>query len=86
VLDDAATRTCVEAERALNRALDGSCQVPIAAFATLQAGQLRLHGLVGDAGDGRIVRADGQGDQGDPEALGRRVAGLLLEAGAGALL
>ncbi|HEX5662355.1 MAG TPA: hydroxymethylbilane synthase [Xanthomonadaceae bacterium] len=86
VLDDSATRTCVEAERALNRALDGSCQVPIAAFAALQAGQLRLHGLVGDAGDGRIVRADGQGDQGDPEALGRRVAGLLLEDGAGALL
>jgi hydroxymethylbilane synthase len=86
VLDDAATRTCVEAERALNRALDGSCQVPIAAFAALHVGQLRLHGLVGDAGDGRIVRADGQGDMGDPEALGRRVAGLLLDGGAGALL
>ena len=86
VLDDAATRTCVEAERALNRALDGSCQVPIAAFAALQAGQLQLHGLVGDAGDGRIVRASGQGAMGDPEALGRHVAGLLLEDGAGALL
>jgi hydroxymethylbilane synthase len=86
VLDDAATRTCVEAERALNRALDGSCQVPIAAFAALHVGQLRLQGLVGDAGDGRIVRADGQGDMGDPEALGRRVAVLLLDGGAGALL
>lgn len=86
VLDDAATRTCVEAERALNRALDGSCQVPIAAFAALHAGQLQLHGLVGDAGDGRIVRASGQGDRDDPEALGRHVAGLLLDGGAGALL
>ena len=86
VLDDAATRICVEAERALNRALDGSCQVPIAAFAQLNAGQLQLHGLVGDAGDGRIVRASGQGAMSDPEALGRRVAGLLLEDGAGALL
>jgi hydroxymethylbilane synthase len=86
VLDDASTRTCVEAERALNRALDGSCQVPIAAFAALHVGQLRLHGLVGDAGDGRIVRADGQGDTDDPEALGRQVAGLLLDGGAGALL
>ena len=86
VLDDAATRTCVEAERALNRALDGSCQVPIAAFAQLNGGQLQLHGLVGDAGDGRIVRASGQGAMSDPEALGRRVAGLLLEDGAGALL
>src|SRR5690606_20164571 len=32
-LDDAATRTCVEAERAMNRALDGSCHVPVAGFA-----------------------------------------------------
>lgn len=85
-LDDADTRACVEAERALNRALDGSCQVPIAAYAALQGGRLQLQGLVGGADDGRIVRADGQGDRGDPETLGRRVAGLLLDAGAGALL
>src|SRR5687768_11050302 len=34
-LDDAPTRTCVEAERAMNRALHGSCHVPVAAFARL---------------------------------------------------
>ena len=85
-LDDADTRACVEAERALNRALDGSCQVPIAAYAALHGGQLWLQGLVGDAGEGRIVRADGQGGRDDPEALGRRVAQRLLDGGAGALL
>jgi hydroxymethylbilane synthase len=84
-LDHADTRACVEAERALNRALDGSCQVPIAAYACRQDGALRLQALVG-ALDGRIVRAEGQGAIDEPEALGGRVAQLLLERGAGALL
>jgi hydroxymethylbilane synthase len=84
-LDHADTRACVEAERALNRALDGSCQVPIAAYACLQDGALRLQALVG-ALDGRIVRAEGQGTIAEPEVLGGRVAQLLLERGAGALL
>ena len=43
-LDDAATRTCVEAERAMNRALHGSCHVPVAAFARLRRRDLSLQG------------------------------------------
>ncbi len=86
-LDDAATRTCVEAERAMNRALDGSCHVPVAGFAQWQgADALWLQGLVGGASDGRIVRAEATGAASDPEALGRTVARQLLEAGAGELL
>src|SRR5690606_25315839 len=46
-LDDAPTRRCVEAERAMNRALHGSCHVPVAALARLDGERLRLHGLVG---------------------------------------
>src|SRR5690606_20634424 len=46
VLDDADTRTCVEAERAMNRALHGSCHVPVAGFARLDGGTLHLDGLV----------------------------------------
>ncbi|KGM54373.1 porphobilinogen deaminase [Lysobacter arseniciresistens ZS79] len=83
-LDHAPTRRCVEAERAMNRALHGSCHVPVAALATLDGGRLRLDGLVGSATDGRAVRADGEGDE--PEALGRAVAAQLLERGAGELL
>src|SRR3546814_19376228 len=41
-LDDAHTRTCVEAERAMNRALHGSCHVPVAALARLDGTQLQL--------------------------------------------
>ncbi|MCE7032080.1 hydroxymethylbilane synthase [Lysobacter sp. GX 14042] len=83
-LDDASTRRCVEAERAMNQALHGSCHVPVAALALEQGAGLHLQGLVGSAQDGRAVRAEASG--GDPQALGREVAALLLERGAGPLL
>ncbi|MGN6513025.1 MAG: hydroxymethylbilane synthase [Lysobacteraceae bacterium] len=86
VLDDAPTRACVEAERAMNRALHGSCHVPVAAFAQRDGEALALAGLVGSARDGQIIRADARGAAATPEALGRQVAELLLAQGAGALL
>jgi hydroxymethylbilane synthase len=86
VLDDAPTRTCVEAERAMNRALHGSCHVPVAAFAQLGGEALALVGLVGSAHDGRLIRAEARGDADAPEALGQQVAQLLLAQGAGELL
>jgi hydroxymethylbilane synthase len=85
-LDHAATRTCVEAERAMTRRLNGSCQVPIAAYAHEHAGVLHLSGLVGRASDGALLRADAAGDPRQVDALGIAVAERLLEAGAGALL
>ena len=85
-LDDASTRTCVEAERAMNRALDGSCHVPVAGLAQWRGEDLWLQGLVGGVSDGRAVRAQAQGPANDPEALGREVARQLLAAGAGELL
>lgn len=83
-LDDAQTRRCVEAERAMNRALHGSCHVPVAALATLHDEMLFLQGLVGDAANGHCIRAAGEGS--DPPALGMQVAGQLLAQGAGELL
>ena len=85
-LDDGATRTRVEAERAMNRALHGSCHVPVAAFATLDGARLRLQGLVGSARDGRLVRADAEGPIDRPGTLGEGVARELLELGAGELI
>ncbi|MCJ0826135.1 hydroxymethylbilane synthase [Luteimonas sp. 50] len=85
-LDHAATGTCARAERAMNRALHGSCHVPVAAHARLDGGQLLLDGLVGSADDGTLVRAHADGRSGAPEALGEQVAQSLLRAGAGALL
>ena len=85
-LDHAATRTCVEAERAMNRALHGSCHVPVAAFARLDGEHLHLHGLVGSAADGRAIRAQAEGRGDAPESLGREVAQSLQQQGAGDLI
>lgn len=82
-LDDAATRVCAEAERAMNRALHGSCHVPVAAYAQLDGEHLHLAGLVGSAADGRVVRAHAQGRGDAPECLGLEVAEKLLAQGAG---
>jgi hydroxymethylbilane synthase len=86
VLDHAPTRTRCEAERAMNRALHGSCHVPVAAFARLDGDALHLEGLVGSASDGRLVRAGAQATRADAERLGRDVAQALLAQGAGALI
>jgi len=85
-LDDADTRACVEAERAMNRALHGSCHVPVAGFAQWEGEDLFLQGLVGGVADGRLVRAEARGPASDPDGLGQRVARGLLDAGAGELL
>jgi len=85
-LHDADTAICISAERALNRHLGGSCQVPIAALAQRIDTGLHLQGLVGHAASGRLVRAHGSGAVMAPEELGIEVAQALLAAGAGALL
>ena len=86
VLDDAATGTCVRAERAMNLALHGSCHVPVAALARLHGERLQLQGLVGSARDGQCVRAQAEAPMATPEALGITVANTLLAQGARALI
>ena len=71
----------VEAERAMNRALHGSCHVPVAGFAQWEGEDLFLQGLVGGVADGRLVRAEARGPGRDPDALGRQVAAGLLVQG-----
>jgi hydroxymethylbilane synthase len=85
-LNHASTRTCVEAERAMNRRLHGSCTVPIAAYATLDGKILSLEGLVGSAETGQCISASEVGRASDPEGLGRLVATELMLKGAGKLL
>ncbi|HMM56056.1 MAG TPA: hydroxymethylbilane synthase [Rudaea sp.] len=85
-LHDDATARCVGAERAMTRHLQGNCQVPIAAFCIETEIGLHLSGLVGDATNGKLIRADDDGQSEAPDALGERVAGQLLAQGAGELL
>jgi hydroxymethylbilane synthase len=85
------TELCVRAERALNRRLQGGCQVPIACFAVLQGDVLQgdvlhLRGLVGAIDGSTILRAEANGVASNPETLGIRVAEDLLSQGADKIL
>ncbi len=86
-LNHAETSLCVRAERALNRQLQGGCQVPIAGFAQLRADRhLHLEALVASVDGRTLLRAAQQGSAADPEQLGIAVANLLLAQGAGRIL
>jgi hydroxymethylbilane synthase len=76
----------VEAERAMNRALHGSCHVPVGAFAQEDADGMSLRGLVGSAELGTLVHAQASSASLTPENLGHQVAQALLANGADALL
>ena len=76
----------VTAERALNKHLNGGCQVPIACYALLEDDQLWLRGLVGQPDGGLLLRAEARAANSDAEALGVRVAEALLAQGADAIL
>ena len=80
------TELRVRAERALNRQLHGSCQVPVAAYAEFVEDRLRLTGWVGEASENTSISAQGTGDAGHPEALGEFVAEKLFARGAAAML
>src|SRR5690606_22784918 len=82
----ARTTACTLAERAVSRVLGGSCQVPLAAHAVLQADRLNLQALVAEPDGSRILRAQAQGPAADAEALGSAVARDLLGQGADAIL
>ena len=85
-LDHAATRTCVAAERALNAALEGGCQVPIAGYAERTGGALHLRALVGAPDGARVVRGERRGPENDAEAIGAALAHELLARGAKEIL
>ncbi len=85
-LEHQATRLCVLAERAMNRRLQGGCQVPIGAFATLNGDQLQLRGLVGSLDGSQIIHGAQSGPAELAEQLGLAVAEQLLAQGAGAIL
>ncbi|MGE0558665.1 MAG: hydroxymethylbilane synthase [Burkholderiales bacterium] len=80
------TQQCVLAERALSRALAGSCNVPLGGFAEIGGGSLRLRGLVGAPDGSRVVRGEIAGQAADAEALGLALAAELKGRGAADIL
>jgi hydroxymethylbilane synthase len=85
-LEHDATRSMLVAERAFAAKIGASCHSPIAGYATLDGGTLRLDGLVGSP-DGRSIIVDSvSGAAGDAATIGAELADRLLAAGAGKLL
>ena len=86
VLTDPDTRAATAAERAFMRALEGGCQVPIAAHATVQAGRLHLSCGVASLNGQILLQTTAEGAAEEAEAVGRRAAAALLDRGAADVL
>ncbi len=80
------TASCVLAERAFLKRLQGGCQVPIAAHGEIEQGQLKLEGLVASVDGARLIRDRISGPPEEAEALGTQLAERLLSAGADEIL
>lgn len=85
-LGDSQTTHCVRAERAFSRALGGSCQVPLGAYAVHDKGELWLRGFVATPDGGQMVCGELRGRPADDEALGQGLAQQLREQGADNIL
>ncbi|MDX7686260.1 hydroxymethylbilane synthase [Aeromonas caviae] len=85
-LEHPETRIRVLTERAMNRALQGGCQVPIGAYALVQGEEVWLRGLVGSPDGARVIRDEIRGPLAEGEALGHTLAQRLLAAGADVIL
>ena len=86
VLDDKKSRVCIQAERAMNNALQGGCQVPIAGYCRLNNDELTLQGLVGRVDGSKIIKQQITGFINEAESLGEKLAKQLLNQGADLIL
>jgi hydroxymethylbilane synthase len=86
VLDDAATRAAVTAERALLAELEGGCSAPIGAYARIEGERLILDAIALSPSGAQAIRQSAEGTPDQAAALGIRLAQNMLAAGASALL
>jgi hydroxymethylbilane synthase len=80
-LEDPATAFAARAERAFGRVVEGSCEVPLGAFATVEGERLALEGFIGLPDGSRVVRDTLAGSTAQAQSLGERLGEKLLEAG-----
>lgn len=85
-LNDQDSRTAVSCERAMMQRLLANCDVPVAAFAFVRAGQIKLTGLVASDDGSKILRGEKTGDARRALQVGKDLAEHLLEEGAGEIL
>jgi len=77
---------CIRAERAFLKRLEGGCQVPIGAYATITKFMLEMEGFVASVDGKRMVREKRTGTSDNPEDIGIRLAESLLSQGGGEIL
>lgn len=85
-IDDRPTRDAVEAERAFLRTIGGGCQVPVAAYARLEGGVVRVSTMAALPDGSRVFRSETSASAADPDAAGRRSAEDLMRSGAGEII
>ncbi|RTL50742.1 MAG: hydroxymethylbilane synthase [Bradyrhizobiaceae bacterium] len=85
-IDDGAARACADAEREVLWVLNGHCNSPIAAFATIDGDTILLTASVLDHAGGAIIEAAREGPAAHPRELGRAVGLELLDKGAAAII
>jgi len=76
----------VAAERKVSKVFGGSCQIPLAAFATISDGTMRLRAMVATPDGTRMASAELSGPANLPEYLGEQVSELLRQQDASAIL
>ncbi|ORJ62165.1 hydroxymethylbilane synthase [Geothermobacter hydrogeniphilus] len=80
------TAAAVTAERALLARLEGGCQVPIAAYGTVEEERLTLSGLVASVDGSEVIQGQVEGPVAEAGQLGVSLADDLLIRGAGRIL
>jgi hydroxymethylbilane synthase len=85
-LEHAATRIGITAERALLRALGGSCQVPVAGKAVVTGDRLKVKGLIATLDGKRVLRASVEGPSSAAQELGWETGQTLIADGASEIL
>lgn len=76
-LNHTATFNAVTAERKVSKVFGGSCQIPLAAFATIEGDTMRLRAMVATPDGSRVAHAEVSGRADAPDVLGQQVADLL---------
>jgi hydroxymethylbilane synthase len=80
------TAQAVNAERTVSRLFGGSCQIPLAAFGTVDGDLLRLRAMVATPDGKQLATADASGAADAPDLLGRDIAQALRAQGADQIL
>ena len=85
-LNHTATAQAVTAERKLSKIFGGSCQIPLAAYATIDGDTMRLRAMVATPDGARMASAEASGPADRPEELGEQAAALLRAQDAAGIL